>query len=456
MEFDFYNEVLKRKDALIKDLTDLLKINSELTVFDPKNVNAPFGEGIRESLDFMEKLAERDGFSTLNVDNYCLEINHGTTDDYVLAVGHLDVVPAGSGWNHPPYSAFTDSVNIYGRGAEDDKGPTIEAYYALKIIKDLKLPLSKKIRLLCACDEESGMRDVDYYLKKCPKLPDAGIVPDAEFPLIYGEKGIAAVKIEIPNMEGLKNATGGLRLNMVPEKCILTLDSKKLDNKFISEKKIDGTYTFCENDSLVKLNFNGISAHGSTPELGKNAIIEGFKFLSDMGFKTNLVDFICRYFSDYELKAFGASKTHPEMGNVSNNLGIIKLVDDTIELYLNVRYPIGTSGKQIVKQMNTSIKQYNAKAYLLDDTGYLFIDKESPLIKTCMNAYQEYSKDYETKPFCIGGGTFARKFPNSVAFGAHFPSSPSANIHNKDEYVIIEDVLKATAIYAKALYELAK
>ncbi|MCX2955449.1 hypothetical protein ACMBCQ_00095 [Candidatus Phytoplasma citri] len=42
---DFKKEVLKRKDALIEALQTLLKINTELTTFDPNRTGAPFGEG---------------------------------------------------------------------------------------------------------------------------------------------------------------------------------------------------------------------------------------------------------------------------------------------------------------------------------------------------------------------------------------------------------------------------
>jgi len=41
-----------------------------------------------------------------------------------------------------------------------------------------------------------------------------------------------------------------------------------------------------------------------------------------------------------------------------------------------------------------------------------------------------------------------------VAFGALFPGREDV-MHQKDEYMYVEDLLKATAIYAQSIYELA-
>src|SRR5690554_6238030 len=122
---DFKQEVLKRKDEIIKNLQELLRIESELTTFDPNREGAPFGEGPKEALDWMLNLGKEKGFVVNNVDGYAGDITFGDTKDYVAILGHLDVVPAGSDWNFPPYGAEIHDGKIYARGAMDDKGPTI-------------------------------------------------------------------------------------------------------------------------------------------------------------------------------------------------------------------------------------------------------------------------------------------------------------------------------------------
>ena len=125
MSINFKQEVLSRKEQIIKDLQDLIKINSELTTFDPNRKGAPFGEGTKEALDLMLAFGKRDGFETVNLDGYAGHIEYGKQKEFVGMIGHLDVVPAGNGWDYPPYGAEIHNNRMYGRGTEDDKGPTI-------------------------------------------------------------------------------------------------------------------------------------------------------------------------------------------------------------------------------------------------------------------------------------------------------------------------------------------
>ncbi|WP_374695278.1 hypothetical protein ACEW7V_01920 [Areca yellow leaf disease phytoplasma] len=104
---DFKKEVLKRKDALIEALQTLLKINTELTTFDP-NMNRLFHEGKSTSpFDFMLDLGSQSGFlKTLNLEGYAGHIEYGNQKEWVGMIGHLDVVPAGTGWDYPPLCGF--------------------------------------------------------------------------------------------------------------------------------------------------------------------------------------------------------------------------------------------------------------------------------------------------------------------------------------------------------------
>ena len=69
---------------------------------------------------------------------------------------HLDVVPEGSNWDYPPYEGRVVDDRLYGRGAIDDKGPTIAAFYAMKALKDEGFIPRKNIRLILGLDEEAG------------------------------------------------------------------------------------------------------------------------------------------------------------------------------------------------------------------------------------------------------------------------------------------------------------
>lgn len=455
---NFKDEVLKRQKEIVKTLQDLVRINSELTTFDPLRKNAPFGYGNQEALDYMLNLGKKDGFKTVNLDYYAGHIEYGDSDEYVGIIGHLDVVPAGNGWTYPPYEAQIHNGVMYGRGTEDDKGPTIAAYFALKILKELNVPLSKRVKLILGCDEESGWRCVTHYFNKYPQSPVSGFIPDADFPLIYGEKGIfrANLKGEF-NQEVILNVEGGFRDNMVPDyaKAVLKLTSsqKELITSIIKDNQLDATLK--EDAQNYILTTNGKSAHGSTPEEGINAVFILVDILTKAGIENELTSLINRYLiHDTKGDKLGIYHFDQEMGGVTSNLGVIHTNDNQFEIVLNIRYPHGTSFDFIVNQIKQTLPN-SISVHTHHHQKLLYHDPQKPMIQTLLKAYQKYSGDYDNKIKTIGGGTFARATENVVAFGLHMPGKPSY-IHQKDEYIEIDDLLLATTIYLEALYQLAK
>ena len=95
------------------------------------------------------------------------------------------------------------------------------------------------------------------------------------------------------------------------------------------------------------------------------------------------------------------------------------------------------------------------------DSVPLFVDPDSHLVKTLMDVYRRYSGDEQSPAKTIGGGTYARKFEQFVAFGPEFPHSEKSTDafvggpHQRDEGIKIDDLLRAMAIYAAALETLA-
>ena len=135
MEERILEKVEELSDEMIKTIIEMVKIDSVEAEAEP---DAPFGRGVKTALDAALLLADRMGFQTVNVDNYMGYASYGEEggDGYICAVGHLDVVPEGEGWTHPPYGGEEENGRIYGRGAIDDKGPLIAAMYALKAVRE--------------------------------------------------------------------------------------------------------------------------------------------------------------------------------------------------------------------------------------------------------------------------------------------------------------------------------
>src|SRR5690554_2051224 len=458
MSIDFKALVLKYKDQFIKDTQELLKINSELTTYDPSRVGAPFGEGNKQALDFMLKLAQRDGFKFENVDGYAGHIEFGDSKEYIGSIGHLDVVPAGTGWTYPAYGAEIHDNKLYARGAEDDKAPTMAVYYGMKILKELGVELKTRIKLILGLDEESGWRCMDHYFKKHPQVPIAGFIPDADFPLIYAEKGITMTIIRGQfNNDVLYKIQGGLRANMVPESAVahvrpdLVIKHKFLE--YLNKNNFKGS-TNLEADKLV-LETYGKSAHGSLPEDGLNALHIMFDALKYAGVDNELVRFADQYLNFDNLgKKLGVNYKDKAMGDLTVNLGLATSSDNQFELVLNLRYP---NGVDYEKDVFEKIMNLLPEGFGLDVEHHqklLYKDPASPLIKTLMGVYQKHTGDM-TPPISIGGGTFARATDNVVAFGPHFIEKPTF-IHQKDEFIDVDDLMKALAIYTESLYELAK
>ena len=85
-----------------------------------------------------------------------------------------------------------------------------------------------------------------------------------------------------------------------------------------------------------------------------------------------------------------------------------------------------------------------------EESHVLFFDPKSKLVKTLMKAYRAETHDLFSKPITIGGGTYAKHCENTVAFGAMFPGRESV-MHQPNEYMPVEDIVKSALIYARAI-----
>lgn len=191
MENIIISKVDEIADQMINSIIDIVKIDS---VKSKALDNAPFGKGVKEALDTSLKLGDSLGFNTTNVDNYMGYVSYGKSDDYICAIGHLDVVPVGTGWKQPPFSGYVKDNVIYSRGILDNKGPILSCLFALYALKELGIELNHEVRIIFGCDEESGFEDLKYYLTK-EKPPLMGFTPDCKYPVVYGERGRAVIKI---------------------------------------------------------------------------------------------------------------------------------------------------------------------------------------------------------------------------------------------------------------------
>ncbi|MEK4791320.1 dipeptidase PepV [Bacillus sp. FSL K6-2971] len=461
-------EVIRKKDDLIKDTQSFLQIESVLDEEGGKE-GQPFGEKVDQALQYMLKKGEYEGFTVKNVDGYAGHIEYGEGEDIVGVLCHVDVVPAGDGWTTPPFSADIRENKIFARGAIDDKGPTMAAFYALKMLKDTGMKLSKKIRMIIGTDEESDWRCVDHYFKH-EEMPQIGFAPDADFPIIHAEKGIvdAIVSFTYQRTEQhqrytLKQFTSGMRLNMVPDDSTATVtaaqerDAESLKTAFeayLADNQLSGEVRNVADG--LHFTLKGESVHAMEPAHGINAGIHMANFLCGQELDEDGLAFTSQinalFDQDTRGIKLGIACKDDISGDLTLNVGTIRYTQsEEAKLGLNVRYPVTADGKDVKKGIE-GIK--GATLLKFDDSPPHHVSKDHPLVKTLQRVYEEQTGD-PAHLIAIGGGTYARSLEAGVAFGPLFPGRPDC-AHQKEEYIEIDDLLRATALYAQAMYELAK
>lgn len=454
---DFKEEVLKIKEDMIADIQTICRIPS---VLDPDTAkeNQPFGQGCRDALDCMLSFGKRDGFEVKDVDGYAGHIDIGEGDEVIGVLGHLDVVPVNEeGWIYPPFSCTLHDGVLYGRGTSDDKGPTIAAYYAAKLIHDLKLPTKRKMRIIFGCDEESGSRCMKYYFSKEP-YPKWAFTPDASFPVCYGEKSGCGFRISGTCPSGsLLSFKAGVRANIVPEVAQAVVSGKAADYQdsyqhFLQEHGVTGTLKTV--DQGIEITLIGKSAHASTPDLGRNAVVILAKYLNET-LHHPLAEWIDHYFqNDNHARKLGFY-FNGAMGEITVNLGLIQYEAEQVNIVLDCRCPHDMDFDHMTAAMHEALALMGwTEEHRVGP--YLFVDPESELIQKLHHAYVTYTHDENAKPMTMGGGTYAKAMPNTcVAFGMEFPGSPNM-IHENNEVLKIDELLLGCAIYAQALYDLVK
>lgn len=464
---DFKAEVEKRRDEMMADLYSLLEINSER---DDSKADAehPFGPGPVKALEKFLEIAKRDGYETKNVDNYAGHFTFGEGEEELGIFAHMDVVPAGSGWKTDPYKPEIIDGKLYARGSSDDKGPTMACYYGLKIIKDLGLPVSKRVRFVVGTDEESGWGDMDYYFKRVglPE-PDFGFSPDAEFPIINGEKGNITEYLHFGNdntgSAHLHSFTGGLRENMVPESATAVVSGQLPDlagllDAFAKEHQLKYEISTVDEETYT-VTIVGKSAHGSTPEDGINGATYLALLLNQFDFggaaKAYLHVTVSLLHEDFAGEKLGIAHTDAKMGPLSMNAGVFHFDDSQADntIALNIRYPQGTD-PETIKAILEKIEGVATVSLSAHGHTPHYVPMDDELVSTLLRVYEKQTglKGHEQ---VIGGGTFGRLLKRGVAFGAMFPDYVNT-MHQANEFADVEDLYRAAAIYAEAIYELIK
>ncbi|GEK88690.1 dipeptidase, putative [Alkalibacterium putridalgicola] len=436
------------KSESLQILKKLIGIPSVNTSQETEETYPPFGKEIDRALKETLAICDKLGMDTFyDPEGFYGYAEYGSGEETVGVLCHLDVVPEGDTekWKSDPFKGVERDGVLYGRGSQDDKGPTVAALYAFKAVVDAGKTFNKKIRFIFGTDEEILWRGMDHY-KEHEDFPDLGFVPDSRFPLTYAEKGLLQARVVGPGTSKLKLQCGSAP-NVVPERAEYKGGHLEELSRILTDKDIP--YHQSEEGIVVE----GKSVHASKAGEGKNAVTRLAQGLVDLQ-PHPLISFLAEKIG-METNGetlFGEVKDEVS-GELTLNVGTLEISENTSEAMLDIRIPVTYDKEDIVEKVKNVSSEYGLEYKEHDFLDSLYVPEDSELVQSLLAIYQEKTGDTENKPMVSGGATYARAMPNMVAFGAHFPGSISLE-HQENEGINLDEFYKAMDIYAETIYRL--
>lgn len=430
------------KEKIVKDICNLISCPS---VYE-KSDKFLFGENIDKCLDKALQMMQDLGFKTFKAQDGAYGYAELGEGELFAVLGHLDVVNARAedGWNSPPFVPTIKDDIIYGRGAQDDKGPMVTAVYALVSLLEEGEKLNKRVRFIFGLDEETLWRSIAQYTKR-EEAPSAGFTPDSAFPLTYAEKGLLQVVLKTSEKPSAIYS-GGDSFNAVSAHAQCKMDPS-VERAL---KELGYSYHIKDNNIVVE----GISAHAKNPWKGINANLRLLEALQKAGYKDKAIEFANDILKDkFRFEGFSNKDLSDFSGPVTVNLGKMSAQENGVTFSVDLRLPVKAEKEEIFGIIENVAKAYGMEAQEYDWLRPIYVPLESELIKSLLSAYRQVTGDTVSEPYISAGATYARAFDNCVAFGANMPNAPTTE-HQPNEQVKIDDLMKGWEIYRQAFKKL--
>ena len=426
-------------EEMLENMGRLVAIDSQLGT--PEE-GKPFGEGPAKALEEGLKIAEELGFKTVNLDNYCGYAEMGEGEEIIGIAGHLDIVPVGGDWTYDPFKLTRDGDYVYGRGTTDDKGPVIEALYAMKLLRDSGVKLNKRVRLIMGCNEENGSSDLEYYQAHAA-MPPHVFTPDGNYPLISIEKGMLRLQIQKQINDPICFMQAGTAPNAVPAVAEAQLTAAPQVPAEQAHLTVQGN----------TWQYTGLAAHASTPQTGDNAIT---------GLCTALAQ--DARFSDCQalLQLFphgvtdgsglGIACTDETSGALTCICSMLTVEDGCMTGTVDIRFPLCTSKEALLQQLQERFAAYGFSCEALLASDPHCVPESDPFVQTLLAVY-EAETGQPGQCLAIGGGTYVHDIPGGVAFGAEFPGW-DYHMHGDDEFMPLAHLIQDVRMIAAAILAL--
>ncbi len=444
--------VAENRQNVIRDIKRLVDVPS---VEGKPEEGKPFGPGPAAALAQGLAIAEEMGLATHNCENYIgwAELA-GESGAQIATITHLDVVPQGNGWTADPFDMQVKDGWLIGRGVADDKGPSVLCLYALKFLKEQGVPLKYTVRALLGANEETGMKDVDYYLEHY-EAPAFCFSPDAEFPVCNGEKGgFNGELVSGPLAGNLLEFEGGVAHNVIPDRasCLVKGDIAKLAER-------EGI-TLEEENGAVRIRGWGRGGHAAMPAGTVNAIGLIVDYLLDNGLCTEKENAFLKVLQKLHHATDGSGVGIAAKDEAFDPLtiigGMIALRDGKLRQDVDSRYPTSITGEEIARRLSEAL----GGAGTVENARWnkpFYISADDAAIQALVDTYNEVTGE-NARPFTMGGGTYARHFPRAVSFGPERLDTVlpdfAGPMHGANEGANIGQLMQALKIYILALLRL--
>jgi predicted dipeptidase len=450
-------------EDVVEDIRSLVKIRS---VEDRGKAapGMPWGPASHEALSAALALAGRLGLEAHDCEGYIGYADlPGDSSKQVATIAHTDVVPEGLGWHSDPFDVTRRDGFLVGRGVLDDKGPFVLSLYAahffVRHVKRGGTRLPYTLRCIVGNNEETGMSDLDWYLAHFPE-PAFCFSPDADFPLICGEKGHLTGEFHSQDIdEGrIVALDGGTVSNAVPGEASATVEAAV--SGLPADPHVDREDL---GSGRVRLVAHGRGGHASLPAGTINAI----GILVEYLLHNELCSAQEQAFLEMEqhlLKASDGSSVG--VACADEKFGPLTLIGGTVhkrgrhfEQTVDSRFPTATTGESLAAALAVFGERYGCSFALSTIDKPFYVDPALPEIACLLKTYEEYS-GRPGKAVTIGGGTYARRFHRAAAFGPHDPADvvPAwvGIEHGPDEAISEESLRRALKIYIVSIARLMR
>ncbi|WP_413791344.1 MULTISPECIES: dipeptidase [unclassified Pseudomonas] len=426
--------------------------------------------------DKIKNLAQSFNLGFRNIDNRVYEVSlDGSGEEVVGIHAHADVVPVTpenwvlkDGTRLDPFKVTQVGDRLYGRGTEDDKNGIVVALYAMKIIKEEKLPLARHFKLLVDTTEETTGDAIPYYFERNP-TPNYNLALDGGYPVVIAEKGYGTVMANFARRTAqgkgaqITALTGGLATNQIPSTSVATFASDQPAELAANLLNAATDYAKGNGDDFqvatqvvgkdVKLTFTGVSAHSSEPESGVNPVARMLDFINGLdgkvALKHNHITDAARYAAenwglDYLGGKLGIGFSDGFMGPLTASLTFVGMDEKTFKLAVNLRVPVGKTTEALKTEIADKLAAWSKKSHVavafdLSIDAPMYRNPEGEWVKALLAVASE-NLGMEHKYGTSAGATSVHDLPNGVQFGLAMPDVKYTG-HNDNEFKTVEQFL---------------